>query len=417
MTPGALLLYITSFFGLYTSILFLLSFFQNTHCLPAPRTRGLPSVTITVPAYNEQRTLAATLKSLLELDYPAEKLQIIVVDDGSTDRTYPIALKFARVGANSPDLTVIRKEKNSGKADSLNLAMRLARGELFGALDADSFVAPSALRKMVGYFADPNVMAVTPSLKIYHPHTFWQKIQYVEYLLGVYLRKVFSYFGSIHVTPGPFTIFRKSFFETYGPYDTNNLTEDIEVALRIQHHNYSIQNTIDASVHTVGPQSWGALIRQRTRWYLGFINNIIAYKHLFSRKHGNLGLFILPGAFVSIGLAIVLLGYLGYKMLDHAVHLVQNLVAINFDILPWLRFHFDPFFISIDSLTILALIALCSGLLIIYLAKKYSRESGSVSVPYLFYLLVYWVVFAVWWCIALHAKVARKKVSWGKYQA
>lgn len=418
MTPGALLLYITSFFGLYTSILFLLSFFQNTNNLSSPRPRTLPSVTIAVPAFNEESTLAATLKSLLELDYPAEKVQVIVVDDGSTDRTHTIALKFAHAGcADSPDITVIHNEKNSGKADSLNRALYLARGELFGALDADSFVDPAALRKMVGYFADPSVMAVTPSLKIYHPTTFWQKIQYVEYLLGVYLRKVFSYFGSIHVTPGPFTIFRKSFFETYGPYDSNNLTEDIEVALRIQHHNYRIQNTIDASVHTVGPQSWSALIRQRKRWYIGFINNVIAYKHLFSRKHGNLGLFILPGAFVSIGLAIVLLGYLGYKMLDRLIHLVQNLVAINFDLLPWLQFHFDPFFISIDSLTVLALIALCSGLLVLYLAKKYSRESGSVSVPYLFYLLVYWVVFAVWWCIALHAKVARKKVTWGKYQA
>lgn len=410
MTPGMLLLYISAYFGLYTSILFLLSFFQNTHQLSSPVFRRLPSVTVAVPAFNEQRTIAATLKSLLELDYPTEKLRIVVIDDGSTDGTKAIAEKFAQ---HAPHLSLIVKQKNTGKAASLNQVLADCRTELFGALDADSFVEPASLKKMVGFFCDPQIMAVTPSLKIYQPATFWQKIQSIEYLIGVYLRKVFSYFGSIHVTPGPFTIFRTAFFRQHGLYDEHNLTEDIEVALRIQSKQYRIQNTIDATVWTVGPRSFRALIHQRRRWYVGFINNVLRYKHLFGKTHGNLGLFILPGAFISIGLAILLFGYVGFKALDHLITFFQNLYAINFDILPWLRFHFDPFFITLDSLTALALIALCSGVFVVWLAKKHSGDSGSISSKYVLYLVVYWVVFAVWWCIAFQAKAFRKRIVWG----
>lgn len=410
MTPGMFLLYVSAYFGLYTSILFLLSFFQNVRQLSSPMSRRLPSVTIAVPAFNEQRTIAATLKSLLELDYPVEKLRVVVIDDGSTDSTRALAEKFAR---QAPHLTLIAQQKNTGKAASLNRALADCRTELFGALDADSFVDPASLKKMVGFFDDPQIMAVTPSLKIYKPATFWQRIQSVEYLIGVYLRKVFSYFGSIHVTPGPFTIFRTSFFRQHGPYDEHNLTEDIEVALRIQSKQYRIQNTIDATVWTVGPRTFRALIHQRRRWYVGFINNVLRYRHLFGRTHGNLGLFILPGAFVSIGLAILLFGYVGFKLLDHLITFFLNLYAINFDILPWLRFQFDPFFITLDSLTALAIIALASGIFVVWLAKKHSGDQHSISSKYVLYLLVYWVVFAVWWCIAFQAKAFKKRIVWG----
>ena len=413
MTPGMFLLYVSAYFGLYTSVLFLLSFFQNATRLSSPVPRRFPSVTIAVPAFNEQRTIAATLKSLLELDYPVEKLRIIVIDDGSTDSTLALAEKFA---LHAPNLTLIAQKKNAGKAASLNHALADCRTELFGALDADSFVDHASLKKMVGFFDDSQIMAVTPSLKIYKPATFWQRIQSVEYLIGVYLRKVFSYFGSIHVTPGPFTIFRTSFFRQHGPYDEHNLTEDIEVALRIQSKQYRIQNTIDATVWTVGPRTFRALIHQRRRWYVGFINNVLHYRHLFSRTHGNLGLFILPGAFVSIALAILLFGYVGFKMLDHLVTFFQNLYAINFDILPWLRFHFDPFFITLDSLTALAFIALASGIFVVWLAKKHSGDPHSISSKYVLYLLVYWIVFAVWWCIAFQAKAFKKRIVWGAHE-
>ena len=406
---GKILLYSTSYFGLFTSILFFILFFEQKKKLqnpPAPL--HLEKVTIAVPAYNEESTIQKTISSLLHLDYPKNKVEIIVVDDGSTDNTYHIAQQFTAKGVK-----VIRKE-NTGKGDSLNVALKHSHGSFFGALDADSSVEPDALKKMVGYFQDKQVMAVTPSLKVFKPKGVLQRIQGIEYLIGVYLRKVFAYFNAIHVTPGPFTIYRKSFFEQYGGYDADNMTEDIEISLRIQANHYRIENAINAVVWTVGPDTLTSLNNQRKRWYLGFLNNVINYRRLFSKAHHDLGLFILPGAFISVALAILLLGYVGIKMAGRLYELIINLRAINFDILPWLKLKIDLFFLSTGPLFFLALIALCTGLVVIYLAKKDSQEKNTIKLSYVLYLLVYWVIFAYWWILAGYYKMTKKQIRWGR---
>ena len=127
----------------------------------------------------------------------------------------------------------------------------------------------------------------------------------LEFLLGVYLRKVFAFLGSIHVTPGCGTIYRKSFFDETGPYQEGNLTEDIEVAFRIQTLDGIIENSIDAEVFTLGVRKFKPLLNQRLRWYKGFIDNTVMYKRIFGAKYGNLGMFILPCSFVSVLIAIV----------------------------------------------------------------------------------------------------------------
>lgn len=178
--------------------------------------------------------------------------------------------------------------------------MKKCSGELVGGLDADSFVTSKALKRMIGYFDDEDVMAVTPSLKVYKPKKVLQKIQMIEYLIGVFLRKIFALLGSINVTPGPFSIYRKSFFDKNGGWDEDNITEDIEIAFRIQSKNYLIENSETATVYTVSPASFKGLFSQRIRWYVGGLQNALDYRHLFGTKHGNLGLFILPGSFISV---------------------------------------------------------------------------------------------------------------------
>ena len=183
MEFGIILMYVVAYFGLFTAIFFLLTMFENKKELKNPKPKKLPTVTIVVPAYNEEKTISKTLQSLLNLNYPKNKLEIIAVDDGSTDNTYKAAKQFTSQGVK------VYKKKNTGKADSLNFALKKSKGELFAALDADSFANPDCLKKMIGYFNDPKIMAVTPSLKVYKPKNMLQKIQYVEYLIGIFLRK------------------------------------------------------------------------------------------------------------------------------------------------------------------------------------------------------------------------------------
>ena len=403
---GIILMYIAAFFGLFTGIYFLLTLLENKDLLKSPEAKRYPSVTIIVPAYNEEQTIEKDLDSLLTLDYPKEKLRIIVVDDGSKDRTYELAKAYEQKGV------AVYTKKNEGKGIALNFALTHVHSELVGALDADSYVDTQALKRIVGFFEDPQVMAVTPSMKIWSPQTVWQKIQTIEYLMGIFLRKVFAFFGSIHVTPGPFTIYRKWFFDTYGGYDHSTITEDIEIALRMQRHNYTIENATDAFVYTKGPAQFKPLFRQRIRWYRGFVDNVLKYKDLFGRKHGNLGLFILPGSFFSVALVVSILTYVVTKWISDAYERFFNWYYIGFDLSYLFDFHFDPFFINTQAIVFLSIISLVSSLMVISIAKKIAQEKGSIKISYVFYFFVYWLLFGLWWIVALYYKVTGKKIAW-----
>lgn len=408
MMLGKILLYAVTYFGLFTASLFFIIFLQQRKQLKNPKPTRLPSVTIVVPAYNEEDTVAKTIKSLLNIGYPKEKLEIMVVDDGSTDGTYKLAKKFEKDGVK------VFTKPNTGKGNSLNFALKKAKGELFGALDADSFATKGCLNKMVAYFENPKVMAVTPSLKIYKPKGLLQRVQSIEYLVGIYLRKIFGMIGSIHVTPGPLTIYRKSFFDKYGGYDGNNITEDIEIALRIQSKRFIIENAVDANVYTVGPDNFSDLTKQRRRWYLGFINNVQRYKELFNPSYGNLGLFILPGSFLSVILVVFVCIYTLYKLFSTLKENISNYIAIRFDIWPLLKIDLDFFKLNLSPLMVLSIISIIIGITIILLAKKWSNEKPSMKFSYILYIFVYWFIFAYWWVVAGIYKITKKKIVWGK---
>ena len=399
--------YIAVYFGLFTGIFFIFTFFENLDGVKPKLARRFPKVSVIVPAYNEETTIKGTVYSLLSLDYPKDKLEIIIVDDGSTDNTLKIAKEFEKKGVR-----VFSKE-NGGKGVALNFGLSKSSGELVGCLDADSYVMSNALKKMVGYFEEEDIMAVTPSIKVWKDNNFLQKVQRVEYMMGVFLRKVFSYLDSIHVTPGPFTIYRKYFFDKYGGYDEGNLTEDIEVALRIQRQGYRIENVMDANVYTIGPQTLKSLQRQRNRWYVGFINNVMNYKDLFGIKHGNLGLLVLPSAFISVSLSIILFGYAVGKFITNSIQNYLNYSSIGFDFFPLVDApKLDIFFVDFSPVRILAFFSLLVGITMILFSKKYSKEGEKIGITYFLYLLTYWIFFAVWWIIALSLKIFKKRVAW-----
>lgn len=394
---------------MFTAILFFITFLEQRKHLKNPVPKSYPIVSVIVPAYNEEKHIAATLRSLLTLDYPKHKLDIITVDDGSKDNTYAIARTFTKEGVR------VFTKHNSGKGDTLNFGLTHARGELIACLDADSIVHPSCLKKMIGYFNDPEVMAVTPSMKIYQPKGILLRIQQIEYLLGVYLRKVFAALGSIHVTPGPFSIFRKDFFDRYGGYDIHNLTEDIEIAMRIQSKQYIIENSIDANVWTVGPTTFKTLLHQRMRWYIGFLDNAIKYKKMFAnRKYGNLGMFFLPGVFISTSLVIALFFYILYKAFSTGYKKILDLIAIHFDIWPLLTFKLDLFYLRFDGLMVLSIIGLITGIAMLLLARKHSKDKDPVKLSFLIYIYVYVMLYAFWWLVSGIYKGSHKRLEWGK---
>jgi cellulose synthase/poly-beta-1,6-N-acetylglucosamine synthase-like glycosyltransferase len=406
MDFGIFLIYVASYFGLFTAIFFFVTLFENKnekiHKLP----RDLPKVSIIIPAFNEEETIGKTIESLLDLDYPRQKLEIIVVNDGSKDNTLKVAKHYIPKGI------VVLSKKNGGKGKALNFGIKKATGIFVGCLDADSYVAKDSLKKIIPYFYDKNIMAVTPALKVSKPKNVYQRIQMVEYLMGVFLRKTFSYLNSIHVTPGPFTIYRKEFFDNYGGYSEHNLTEDIEVALRIQKHGYVIENSHEANVYTNAPTTFNTLYRQRIRWYTGFIDNVYDYRGLFSKKYGNLGLFVLPLAFISIFLVIISMIYFSYKLVSNFLQNYLNMQSIHFDFLRLFQFDLNNFYINISAAVILSILTFILGIILLVIAKRMASEATRISFSYGLYLMFYWFLFGFWWFMALFYKAIRKKVAW-----
>lgn len=402
------LIYIVSFVSIYSTIYFLLVLIENRKNITKKETNTELSVTIIVPAYNEEKTLAKTIDSLLKLDYPKNKLKIIIIDDGSTDKTAEVGQKYAKL-----EQVKFYSKPNGGKHTALNFALDRCETDLAGALDADSFVDKDALKRIVAFFSDKKVMAVTPSMKIHNPKTVLQHIQRVEFLIGIFLRKIFAFLDSVHVTPGPFTIYRVDYFKKYGYYKKAYQTEDIEIALRIQTKHYRIENCIDAFVYTHGPSKFIPLKKQRIRWYRGFLENVIDYKELFGKKHGNLGLFILPMSFLSVGLVIVLATYNIGLLIKNSYEHFKNLMAINFDIMNLQWFRFELFFINSKPVALLGFFGLFITISLIILIKKLSSEQQSIIKSYIYFFLFYWILFAYWWSVAIYQKLTNKKTSWG----
>lgn len=397
--------FISTFVGIYVSLFFLLTFFTQKE--RTVRITSYPKVTIAIPFYNEDPdVLQKTVDSVLNLDYPKDKLEVMLINDGSTNDTPQYAERYASKGV------VYLSKSNGGKGSCLNLALEKSTGEFFGCLDVDSIVAPDALKKMMPYFRK-KVMAVTPSLKIMQPRSVLERVQMIEFMLGVYLRKVFAQLDAVHVTPGPFTIFRKSFFTKYGSYDESTLTEDIEVALRIQHHDYEIENCIDANVYTYGIEKFKELQRQRLRWYKGFLDNVIRYRSLFSLKKKHLGMFILPMSFISVAL-IIIVSFLSIIEMGISVsRFTKNLAAVDWDITSLLLWNFEIFYIDLNTLVLLSALVFCLGVTTLYLSKRHSCEPQPMKLSFLFFILIYSFLFAYWWVLAIYHKVSGRPIYWG----
>lgn len=286
-----------AFISLYLVALFMILFFENRGRLfGGDSAQSFPSVSLIIPAYNEEEHIAETINAVKNLSYPG-RVEVIVVDDGSLDNTAE--------RAEAQGVRVIRQD-NSGKAAALNRGIAEAKGDVVGCVDADSYPAEDALLKMISFFDDPMVAAVTSSVLVKDARSFLQRLQELEYLLIAWNRKLLDYLNSVYVTPGPLSMYRRGVLEELGGFDERVLTEDIEIAWRLQKAHYRIRMALSAKVYTTVPSSFRSWWRQRLRWDIGGIQTASTYKDVFLRKrYGVFGLFIVPYFSVSILLSLV----------------------------------------------------------------------------------------------------------------
>ena len=407
-----LILYCSLFISLFFEVFLLITYLEVREEISLEERyigkdiKNFPTVTIIVPCFNEEHTVGKTIKSILNLDYPKDKLSIIIVNDGSTDNTFRELKKFEK----HPQISILSK-KNGGKHTALNLALEKVESDLVGCLDADSFVDRDALKKITPFFDDLSIMAVTPSIKVHEPKSVLQYLQKIEYSWGVFLRRMLSSLGALYVTPGPFSIFRVRVFRELGGYRHGHQTEDLELALRLQKNHYRIVNSHGANVFTVAPAQLPALYKQRVRWTYGFLNNAIDYREMFfSKKYGHIGIFILPIATSSIFSTLYIAGSAVWDNLSRALDTFTRFQVAGFSgkFLP----SFDWFFINTGVMPFLITSAMILAFVILFIAIKLAEGKVKLSRGIFYYLTIYIFIVPLWLAKAVFKTIFRKQISW-----
>lgn len=414
---GFLVMY---FVSIYFAVFWLSIIFENGINDPiVNKKKKFPSVTVAIPVFNEEKSVVGTIESVLGLDYPSKKLQVIIVDDCSTDNTALVVKNYLKnKNFKGVDVKYIAHAVNKGKGAALNTALNVSNSELFICLDADSFVESSVLKEVIPYFEDNVVASVLPLMKLQKVKGFTLGLQYVEYLVNFFLKKVMSILDCVHVTPGPFASYRRNVLVKLGGFDENNLTEDQEIALRLQKENYKIIQLIGPKVYTLGPETLKGWFSQRNRWYKGTLFNMKQYKNLFfNKEYGEFGMFHLP---MVLGAALLSIFFAFFVLWQHMIlpllSKLYDMSFISFDVglmsSVWLE-RFSVLDINY-GLIFFTFVVMSFGLAWIIYAFKYTEESFSSQgffsaslfmVIYPFFLSLVWlgVVFDV---------VRNKKQKW-----
>lgn len=311
------------------------------------------TISILVPAYNEENNIVESVESLLRLEYP--EYEIIVVNDGSSDGTVSALIDHFNLErtelfykqsidhqpvkgiyktSDIPNLTVIDKE-NGGKSDALNAAINVSDYDLVCSIDADSILEQDVLKKLIQTFvrhkhtiAAGGIVRVINGCeiknreieKIHVPNGFWARLQSVEYLRAFLFGRVgWDYLKGLLIISGAFGIFDRKAILEVGGYLTNSVGEDIELIIRLHSHflkkkkPYNIRFLPEPICWTEVPVDYKSLKNQRNRWHRGLADSIWRHKYmLFNPTYGRIGMFVLPFflIFELIGPIIILFSYL-----------------------------------------------------------------------------------------------------------
>lgn len=236
-------------------------------------------------------------------------------------------------------------------------------------------------------------------------------IQKAEYNMGLFTRKILSSINSLHVAPGPFSIFRKTVFDKLGGYKKAYNTEDMEIALRMQENHMKIANASDAYVYTVTPRTLRTLQVQRVRWIYGFIKNAFDYRRLFfKREYGDFGMFYLPFAAFSIIAALYFFFLMVYQVISNLYNKIVEVSLVGFDFTP--EFNFDWFFFNTEKIFFIGIIFGLISLFVLLTGRSFAKEKNFIGMDIFWFMLLYGLISPFWFMRAIYNAVTSKQAKW-----
>jgi peptidoglycan-N-acetylglucosamine deacetylase len=275
-------------------IIGLLALAEKLRPEPESRPDYKPRVSVLIPAFNEEGVIVDTVRSALASDYP--ELEVIVVDDGSIDRTAELVREnFGR----DPRVRLVL-QSNHGKPSALNNGLGEATGEIVVSIDADTIVDARAIRLLIRHFANPDVGAVAGNVKVMNRNRWLTRWQALEYITSQNLEKrAFDLLNCIPVVPGAVGAWRADLLRSNGGFSGDTVAEDTDLTLTIRRQGWKIRYDEHAIGRTEVPDTVDALVRQRFRWTFGTLQAIWKHRDAVGKaRYGTLGWVAIPNIFM-----------------------------------------------------------------------------------------------------------------------
>ncbi|MGA3344833.1 MAG: glycosyltransferase [Terracidiphilus sp.] len=254
-----------------------------------------PRVAVLIPAYNEEKVIVRTVRSVLNSDYA--NLHVIVIDDGSSDGTFEIARQAYAAEIAAGRVQVLTKP-NGGKAAALNYALDRLVEEVYVGIDADTVIAPDAISKLIPHFEDMAVGAVAGNAKVGNRVNLWTRWQALEYITSQnFERRALDLFNVVTVVPGAIGAWRTGPVKAAGGYPINTVAEDADLTMALLELGLKVVYEDRALAFTEAPIDAKGLMRQRFRWSFGTLQAIWKHRAAFVRNKA-MGLFALPNILI-----------------------------------------------------------------------------------------------------------------------
>ncbi|MBI2548319.1 glycosyltransferase family 2 protein [Candidatus Woesearchaeota archaeon] len=261
------------------------------------------SISIIIPAHNEEKYIADCLASVIDARFDGDK-EIIVVDDGSKDKTSEIVARFK---------VTLLKTEHTGKSNAINKALALAKGDLIAVVDADSVIHKDSLTELTKEVEKKNVVAACCPVKVKNRKKFiclWLHIGEIYYSL---MRNIFSKVNANITTPGPLSVYRKKELLEIGGFSTDCFSEDADVTIRLIRKGYTIGFSEKAMAETNMPYDAKGFFRQRTRFARGLIK--LLKKHL-QLNNSIIDLYTLPLFLFGYVQSLIMGSWLVYQIIS-----------------------------------------------------------------------------------------------------
>ncbi len=296
LVPYQILLLVYSIYAILLLTTYLTIWMEGADEMREPdvRIKKWPSVSIIIPSFNAGHTIFECLEHVKRIRYKGS-VEVLVVDDGSTDGS---AARLRRMSG----IKFFSITRNVSKASALNYGIARAKGDIIACVDSDTYANADVLERTIPYFEqDKKIGSVVLFINAAHPRNLLQRVQELEYWVsfGFYFKTV-DFVDGLHVTPGPMAIYRREVFDQLGGLDEHNITEDLEIGLRMRQAGWKIKACHAAMVYTEVPATLVNIFNQRVRWFRGGLMNILRYNHLFlNPRFGSLGMFTMPMVLTS----------------------------------------------------------------------------------------------------------------------